>query len=244
MRRLLAPTILGLLVLTPAPLAGGAGADRPRVALAISPARLTLAAPGSTRINVRNDGAERVVVDVARRFVTRPGARTWLQITPSRLVLRPGRSAGLAVRARGAEPGDHHVLVLLTSRALRGSRVGVRVRLGARVVVHVPGRVVRHLTLGRLRLDRVRRARLMFVSVANRGNVTVQLRGRLTASLSRRGRLIAPLRPTAQPALAPGAHTMVGLRYAKGVRGPLTVVVRVRAGSRVRLAERRYRIRL
>jgi hypothetical protein len=236
------------LVLTPTPAAEGAGVDRARVALSVSPAQLVLAPPGSRRITLRNDGAESVVVDVTRRPAGgQTTARTWLQIAPARLLLRSGQSAILTLRVTrpcGAEPGDHRVLVLLTTRPLRGGRVNVQVRLGVRVTMRVPGRVVRHLTLGSLRVHRERNARLLFVSVANRGNVTVQLRGHVSASLGRRGKQLARLDPRAQRALLPGARTVLSLRYGGPARGLVTAVVRIRLGSGIRLAERRYRIRL
>jgi hypothetical protein len=84
----------------------------------------------------------------------------------------------------------------------------------------------------------------MFVSVANRGNVIVQLRGRVTALLVRRGRHLARLSPTRRRALLPGARAVLTLRYNGRVRGVLTAVVRVRLGPGIRAVERRYRIRL
>ena len=248
MRPALALAGLTALVLASAPSAAGAGADRPRVALSASPAQLAFAAPGSRRIKLRNDGAEQVVVDVARRTVGRQAtAKSWLRIVPTRLQLRSGESAFLTLRAapaRRAEPGDHHVLVLLTTRPLRGGRVNVQVRLGVRIRMVVPGRIVRQVTLGGLRVHRRRDARLMFVSVANRGNVTVRLRGRVTALLVRRGRQLARLSPPARLALRPGARAVLALRYRGRVRGLLTAVVRVRLGSGIRVVERRYRVRL
>jgi hypothetical protein len=174
-------------------------------------------------------------------------ANAWLQIVPARVVLRSRESATLTLRVsppRRAEPGDHHVLVLLTTRPLRGGRVNVQVRLGVRVRMVVPGRVVRQLALGGLRVRRRRAARLMFVSVANRGNVTVRLRGCVTALLVRRGHQLARLNPSGQRALLPGARTLIALRYGGPVRGPVTAVVQVRLGPGIRLVERRYRIRL
>jgi hypothetical protein len=218
-------------------------ADRPRVALSVSPARLAFAAPGSRRINLRNDGADQVVVDVLRRTVV---AR-WLQISPERVLLRPGRSAVLTLRAearRNAEPGDHHVLVLLTTRPQHGSRVALRLRLGVRVNVRMPGRIVRRLTLGGVRVHRARRLRFIFVPVVNRGNVTVQLRGHVTASLFRHGDRVARLHLAPRPALAPGARALLALRYAGRVRGPVIAVVQIRMGPGVRPVERRYRLRL
>jgi hypothetical protein len=239
---------LTALVLASAPSAEGAGADRPRVALSVSPARLALAVPGSRTIKVRNDGADRVVVDVARRTLGRQtAAKTWLQIVPTRLVLRSRESATLTLRVKApqrAEPGDHPVLILLTTRALRGSRVNVQLRLGVRITMIVPGRIVCHLTFGGLRVHRRGAARLVFVSVANRGNVTVQLRGRVTALLLRRGKQLTRLNPSAQRALLPGARAVIALRYRGRVRGLLTAVVRIRLDSGSRVVERRYRIRL
>lgn len=238
---------LTALVLAPAPFAEGAGADRPRVALSVSPARLVLATPGSRAIKVRNDGAEQVVVDATRRTVGGQAVAKWVEIVPARVLLRSGASAVLTLRAepppRRAEPGDHHVLVLLTTRPLGGGRVNVQVRLGVRIRMVVPGRIVRRLTLGGLRVHKRRNARFMFVSVANRGNVTVQLRDRVTASLVRRGRQLARLSLHARRALRPGARTLLALRYGGRLRGPLTAVVQIRLGSGSRV-ERRYRIRL
>ena len=237
---------LTALVLAPAPFAEGAGADRPRVALSVSPARLVLATPGSRAIKVRNDGAEQVVVDATRRAVGGQAVANWVEIVPARVLLRSGASAILTLRVappRRAEPGDHHVLVLLTTRPLGGGRVNVQVRLGVRIRMVVPGRIVHRLTLGGLRVHKRRDARFMFVSVANRGNVTVQLRDRVTASLVRRGQQLARLSPHAQRALRPGARTLLALRYGGRLRGPVTAVVQIRLGSGSRV-ERRYRIRL
>ncbi|MGZ4417635.1 MAG: COG1470 family protein [Gaiellaceae bacterium] len=236
------------LVLASAPSAAGADADRPRVALSVSPARLALAAPGARTIKLRNSGAEQVVVDVTRRPLDpQPAAKTWLQISPARLVLHSGENAILTLRASPplhAEPGEHHVLVLLTTRPLHGGRVNVQVRLGVRIRMVVPGNIVRNAALGGLRIRRSHTARFMFVSVTNRGNVTVPLRGRVTALLLRRGQRLAQLTPRGRRALLPGARAVLTLRYNGRVRGLLTVVVRIRLGPGVRAVERRYRVRL
>jgi hypothetical protein len=233
--------LAGLTMLVPAsaPAAEGAGAARPRVALSVSPAQLALTVPGSRRVRVRNEGAERVVVDVT--------PRTWLRIVPARLSLRSGESAIVTLGVRRpprAEPGDHRTLVLLTTRPLRAGRVNVQVRLGVRVKLRVPGRILLQLTLGHLRVERERDAGWMFISIANRGNVTVPLRGRVTASLLRRGRQPTRLMPRARRALLPGAHAVLTLHYSGRLRGSVTVVVRVRLGPGGHVVERRYRARL
>lgn len=239
---------LTALLLASALSAAGADADRPRVALSVSPARLALTAPGARTIKLRNNGAEQVVVDVTRRPLgPQPAAKTWLQITPARLLLHSGESAVLTLRAsppRRAEPGEHHVLVLLTTRPLRGGRVNVQVRLGVRIRMVVPGRIVRDAALGGLSLRRSRNARFLFVSVTNRGNVNLPLRGRVTASLLRRGQRLAQLSPRGRRALLPGARAVLALRYGGRVRGLLTAVIRIRLGPGVRAVERRYRVRL
>jgi hypothetical protein len=204
--------------------------------------------PSSRRIKLRNDGADRVVVDVTRRTVGRQAAaHTWLQIVPARLLLRSGESAILTLRvrrARRAEPGNHQVLVLLTTRPLHGGRVNVQMRLGVRIRMVAPGRVVRHLALGGLRVHRRRHARFMLVSVANRGSVTIQLRGHVTAKLVRHGRQLARLSPRTRRVLLPGARAVLALHYSGRVRGLVTAVVRVRLGFGSRVVERRYRVRL
>jgi hypothetical protein len=247
-RQALALAGLTALVLASAPSAAGADADRPRVSLSVSPARLALAAPGARTIKLRNSGAEQVVVDVTRRPLDpQPAAKTWLQISPARLVLHSGENAILTLRASPplhAEPGEHHVLVLLTTRPLHGGRVNVQVRLGVRIRVVVPGRIVRNAALGGLRIRRSHTARFMFVSVTNRGNVTVPLRGRVTALLLRRGQRLAQLTPRGRRTLLPGARAGLALRYSGRVRGLRTVVVRIRLSPGVRAVERRYRVRL
>ncbi|MDX6435429.1 MAG: hypothetical protein QOK34_263, partial [Gaiellaceae bacterium] len=89
-----------------------------------------------------------------------------------------------------------------------------------------------------------RGSRLVFVSVANTGNVTVQLRGSVTASLFRRGKRVGRLRLLAPRALSPGRRTRLALRYSGRVRGPVTALVRVLLGPGIHAVERRYRVRL
>jgi len=244
----LALAVFTALLQAAAPSAEGAGAARPRVALSVSPARLAVAAPGSRTIKLRNDGAERVVVDVSRRTLGgQAAAKTWLRVVPAHVLLRSGESALLTLRVgspRRAEPGDHQAIVQLTTRPVRGRRVNVQVRLGVRIRMTVSGRIVRRLTLGGLRVHRRRNARIIFVPVANHGNVTVQLRSCVTVSLIRHGHQLARLNPPAGRPLRPGARAVFALRYGGRVRGLVTAVVRVRLGPGVRAVERRYRIRL
>ena len=239
--------LAGFIALVLAPAHSAAGAARPRVALSVSPAQLTLAVPGSRTIKLRNDGAEQVVVDVTRRTAGVQATKTWLQVVPARASLRSGESAELTIRVKRpqrAEPGDHQALVLLTTRAVRGGRVNVQVRLGVRIRMRVPGRIVRHVALGRLRVHRDPHGVFMLVSIANQGNVTAELRGHVSATLARRGRQVARLKPRTQRPLLPGARAILALRCGRRIRGPVTAIVRVRLGPGVRVVERRYRLRL
>ena len=248
MRRALALAVFTVLLQAAAPSAEGAAASRPRVALSVSPARLAVAVPGSRTIKLRNDGAERVAVDVSRRTLGgQAAAKTWLRVVPAHVLLRSGESAVLTLRVKPsgrAEPGDHQVLVQLTTRPVRGGRVNVQVRLGVRIRMIVSGRIVRRLTLGGLRVHRQRNARIIVVPVANHGNVTVQLRSCVTASLSRHGHQFVRLSPVVRRSLRPGARAVLALRYGGRARGLVTAVVRIQLGAGVRVVERRYRIRL
>jgi hypothetical protein len=248
-----------LLLLAPAP--AGAGAPRASVALGASPARLTILGSGERTIRLTNSGADPVEVDVSRavfsldlrgrpRIVPRGQGRSdpasWLTVRPSRLALRPRSSASLRVSStvpRGARPGDHGALVLLTTRPIRRARVAVRMRLGVVVVVRAPGRVSRRLELRRLRVRRARSSRVLELYVANRGNVTEVLqRERTTLTLLRGRRAVASLHPSSREFL-PGTTGIVQTRYAGRARGPLTALVELsyEPGGNVRRA---FRIRL
>jgi hypothetical protein len=238
----LSPALVACSVALAAPVASflAAGAAPPQVAVSVSPARVALVAPGSRRVKLRNDGAARVVVDVTNR------RNEWFVIRPVSVRLDPGRSTVLTLRAtrsRRAEPGDHRALVVLMTRPLARNRVNVRLRLGVRVALRVPGRVIRRLSFGGIRVRQDGRARSIIVAAANSGNVTVGLR-RVTATLIRHGRASGHLRSRTRRALRPGGHGNVELPYRGRLRGPVTVVVRAELAGGAPAVERRYRIRL
>jgi hypothetical protein len=212
------------------------------LALTVSPARAVLLAPASRTLQLGNLGTQRMAVDVAWRSLA-PSAEPnrWLSITPRRLVIRGGARTLLTVRAGpGASPGDHHVLVLVTGRPLGASRVAVQLRLGVRLRIRAPGRLVHRIAVEGLRVRRFNDKRTLLVSVANRGNVTEQLRGRLTVTLLRRKRIISRMRLARRRELFPGMTTAVALPYAGHAHGLLTAIVSIRGG----LSGRRYRLRL
>lgn len=216
------------------------------VALTVSPAHAVLFAPTSRTLQVSNLGAEQVAVDVAWRSLGRGIApNRWLSIAPRRLVLRSGRRALLTVRAGpGATPGDHHLLVLVTGRPVNRTRIAVQLRLGVRVHIRAPGQLIHRLAIEGLRTRRFKSKRAMLVSLANRGNVTEQLRGRLTVTLINRNRVISRLRLGRFRELYPGARAVVALPYTGRARGVVTAVVILRLGAHRQPLVRRYRLSL
>jgi hypothetical protein len=210
------------------------------VALSVSPARVALVAPASRTLELRNTGAERLVVDVTGKSVDGRKSTGWLSLRPARVALAAGASARLMLRAgtSRSEPGDHAVLLLLSARPARAGGVAVRVRLGVRVRVRMPGRIVRHLALNGVRVRRHRDVRDLLVSLTNLGNVAEQLRGQLSLTLVRNGRVVSLLRPPRRRELWPGTRAVVALRYRGRVRGLVTAVVKMRGKAH------RYRLRL
>ena len=205
------------------------------IALAVSPPHVVMTTPAARTIDVRNTGTASVDVTVKS-----PSTRL-LRIRPTRVALRPGSHRLLTVRARAlarARTGDHELVVLLLAQPLERSGVAVRMRVGVRLRVRVPGRLVRHIVLLGLRVRRQPRPRLLLVSLANAGNVTEPLRGRVTIRLVRLGRVISRLRYVGSRELAPGSHVVVALPYRGGGRGMLNAVVK--AGT----VEKVYRLRL
>jgi hypothetical protein len=197
------------------------------VSLIASPSHLAIRGSGVGVVGVTNSGSQSAVVDAARggfaldlrgrpRVLARRGS--WLSVRPARLTIAPGATASVAVSARvprGAEPGDHSELVLLTTRPLSGPGLAVRMRLGVVIVVRAPGRVVRRLAVVRVH---ARRARLELL-VANRGNVTERVsRPCVRVTIRRGARVIARLRPLERD-LLPHTAGIVEVPYRRPARG-------------------------
>ncbi|HZT53064.1 MAG TPA: hypothetical protein VE995_01645 [Gaiellaceae bacterium] len=251
MRRAAAAAVLGAAA---ASIPGAAAAGG--LALSASPLRLTLAGASAAVVTVRNPGRRTVVVDVSRagfarslrgRPRVRParGAAAWLRLRPRRVVLAPGGSARVRVRAAPpgrAEPGDHPALVLLTTRPVGSRRVRMRLRVGVVVVLRVAGRIVRRLDPRSLRVERRGRRRLLELRLVNRGNVSERLgRVGLRLVLARRGRRLATLRPKPRE-LLPHSAGLVEFVYRGPARGPL--VARVELAPALHARPRVFRIRL
>jgi hypothetical protein len=239
--------LVSLVLLAPAPV--GAGGAPPVVSLSATPSRLLVDARATTRVEVANAGRSAIRVTAApdglaldlrgRPTLRRATPARWLHVAPRELSLLPGRSSTLTVRSSApttAKPGDHHAVLLLTTRPLARGGVNVRMRVGVRVVIRVPGAVVRRLRIERLRVLRVRR---LEVTLANAGNVTEELaRGRLRVELHRAGRLLARLHAPRRE-LLPHARAVVSFGYPRRVRGVVSAVVLIRDGP-----QRSFRARL
>jgi hypothetical protein len=249
---------IGLSVVLAAACPAAAGHARPVASLSASPARVALAGAERTTVTLRNFGPSRLMVKAAAggvkldtrgrpKLLGRAGGRarnaaTWLVVRPRALAIAPGGAAVIEVASRiprSAQPGDHHAVVLFATRTVPSRGVAVRMRLGIRVVVRAPGRIVRQLVVRELRVRRARRSRVLEVVLANRGNATETLpRGRVTVTLRARGRTVARLRVGPREVL-PRSKAILVARYVGRVRGVVFARVEV-SGARTRI----FRVRL
>ena len=233
----------------------GAAAGR-GIELSASPLRVTLQGASATVITVRNPGGRALRVDVSRAGFARslsgrprvqPARRAiaWLRVRPRRLRIAAGAKATLHVSARpprGAAPGDHVALALLTTRPLGVRRVRLRLQVGVIVVLHVRGRITRRLDARSLTVRHAGTRRVLELLLVNRGNVTERLvTDRLRLVLLRRGRPFATLRPRSRE-LLPHSAGIAEFAYRGGVRGDVLAQVAVRPA--VHGQRRRFRLRL
>ena len=228
------------------------------VTLAVSawPARMVIAAPGHATIHVSNPAGDAVAVDAAasgyaldlrgRPRITRRGA--WLTVRPSRIRLPAGGTAELDVAVagpRGATPGDHASLILLTTEPPPGRRVVARLRLGVVVVARVPGLLVRRLALGALHVVRRPHATVADIAVANLGNVDEWVGARrVSIRLRRHGVVVATLWAVPRRLLA-RSRGLVRVACPRLVRGRVTAVVELtRPRDGLLVLRRTLRLRL
>lgn len=251
MRRALVALVLGAAAASIPGAAAGRG-----IGLSASPLRLMLKGASGAAITVRNPGRRPLLVDVSRAGFARSlrgkprieptgGTATWLRLQPKRIRIAPRAKGVLHVRAvpaRGAAPGDHPALVLLTTRPLGVRHVRVRLRVGVVVVLRVRGKVVRRLDARALTVARQGTVCRLAVRLVNRGNLTEELgRDGLRLSLLRAGRAFATLRPQARELLPHSAGIAV-FTYRGRVRGP--VVARIRFHTPLRGPVRWFHLRL
>lgn len=102
-------------------------------------------------------------------------------------------------------------------------------RVGVIVVLHVRGRIVRHVEARSLSVRRRVAGRLLELLLVNRGNVTERLGDdRLRLELVRKGRLFATLRPRRRE-LLPHSAGIVEFAYRGPVRGDVVAHVELRS---------------
>jgi hypothetical protein len=240
-----------VLVLAAAGAPTGTSRERPLASLSASPTRIALSGSSRTSVTLTNFGASRSHVSVGRGSFTldlrgrpsvgRPGprsAQSWLAFRPSAFSIAPGGRAVLEVAARvprGARPGDHHALVLLATRPSRVGGVGVRMRLGVRVAVRVPGNAVRRVAVRGLRVRRSGRSRKLEVTLANLGDLIET--NVVTVVLSARGR-VERVHAERREVL-PRTRAILTARYSGRLRGRVLARVEVDGAAR-----RRFRVRL
>jgi hypothetical protein len=169
----------------------------------------------------------------------------WLTVSPRRLTVTrlPARITLRSAPPRGARPGDHLALVLLTASAPSKRGVLTRMRIGIVVRLRVRGPFARRIELRGLAVRRAGRARLLELTLANTGAALESIKSReLTVTLRARGRVLARLRPGRRD-LLPHSRGLVVLRYGGRARG--TVAARVELGHPgVRRVSRLFRLRL
>jgi hypothetical protein len=206
-----------------------------RVTLAASPTHVALAAGGrqAVRISATGGGSLTVEARVAGfgldlrgrpRIAAAGDAAPWLSVRPR--MIRVGRAGGVVVvsarRPTRARPGDHSALVLLSAVAPSARGVVVRMRIGLVISVRVAGRVVHRVAILKARVRRAGRARLLELTLANRGNVIEALgAGSLRVTLVRRGRVVAHYF-VARRELLPRTRGVVELRYSGRAHGLMT----------------------
>ena len=169
----------------------------PPVAVAVSPARIALAAGETQALHVANRGTEAAAVRVTtagyalglRGRVRILESRGAVVVRPARLVVPARGSVDVTVSGRAAGPGDHPSLVLFTT-VRSASDIAVRLRLGVVVLVRGLG-VVAHRVLAERLVARVRHLDLW---LRNAGNVAepLRIRLRLGGKWLRDSRLILP----------------------------------------------------
>jgi hypothetical protein len=133
-------------------------------------------------------------------------------------------------------------VALLTTRPLGVKHVRVRLRVGVIVVLHVRGRIVRHLEARALTVRRRGELRLLELRLVNRGNVEEELRqDGLRMSLLQDGSKVVTLRPRSRE-LLPHSSGVAVFPYRGRLRG--SILARVELPPPMRGAGRSFHIRL
>jgi hypothetical protein len=249
--------LIAAVTLAAVALSAASGSTPARLALSVSPAHLSLKAGGRATIHVRGVPGGRLLLrtSIAGLALDRRGrpqiagrrdAAGWLTLHPRSISARRDGATFVVVSRlpKGARPGDHTAIVLLTATAPGGKGIAVGMRVGLVVTVRVSGRSIRRVEVVAARARSAPGgARLIAVTVANRGGRIESIGGaRLAVTLMRRGRVIGRFRVARRP-LLPHTRVIVVFRQRSVVRGVVVARVAI-ARPDGRMTARRFRLRL
>jgi hypothetical protein len=168
----------------------------------------------------------RVVVDP--KLPPKRSAKHWLTISPKQFTVKANGQFDLKVRShpgRKAGAGDHHALVLFTTKPSGKGKVLVRTRIGVGVLVRVKGKIKRKLAI--TGLSATRSQHKLRLVIANQGNINERLlRHRVSVTLTQGKRTVQKLWGPPRQVL-PHSRTVYSLGYRSNLKGKVTAVVTV-----------------
>ena len=226
-------------------LATATGADASSAfTLSVTPTQLILVGASKGTFTVRNPSKNSIALNAAvGNYIIKPNgrvvvdpklspklsAKSWLAISPKHFTVKANGEFELKVRShpgRKAGAGDHHALVLFTSKPSAKGKVLVRTRIGVGVLVRVKGKLKRKLAI--TRLSALRSKHRLRLVIANRGNINERLlRHRVSVTLKHGKETVQKL--WGQPRqILPHSRTIYALSYRSGLNGKITALVTVR----------------
>ena len=223
--------------------ATGAGASSD-FTLSVTPTQLILVGASKGTFTVRNPSKNSIALNAAvGNYIIKPNgrvvvdpklppkrsAKSWLAISPKHFTVKANGEFELKVRShpgRKAGAGDHHALVLFTSKPSAKGKVLVRTRIGVGVLVRVKGKLKRRLSIAGLSV--IRSNHKLRLVIANRGNINERLlRHRVSVTLKRGKKTVQKLwEPPRQ--ILPHSRTVYAVSYAAGLSGKFTATVNLR----------------
>jgi hypothetical protein len=212
--------------------------------LSVTPTQLILVGASKGTFTVRNPSKSSVTLNAAvGNYIIKPNGRVvvdprlppkrsakrWLAISPKHFTVKANGTFDLKVHShpgRKAGAGDHHALVLFTSKPTAKGKVLVRTRIGVGVLVRVKGKLKRRLVIPALSV--IRSSHKLRLVIANRGNINERLlRHRVSVTVKQGTRTVQKLwGPPRQ--ILPHSRTVYALSYKAGLKGTLTTTVTVR----------------
>ena len=212
--------------------------------LSVTPTQLILVGASKGTFTVRNPSKSSITLNAAvGNYIIKPNGRVvvdpklppkrsakrWLAISPKRFTVKANGTFDLKVRShpgRKAGAGDHHALVLFTSKPSAKGKVLVRTRIGVGVLVRVKGKLKRRLAIPALSV--IRRSHKLRLVIANRGNINERLLKHRVSVTLKRGNSTAQTLWGPPRQVLPHSRTVYSLSYRSGLSGTFTALVTVR----------------